>query len=121
MRLEDLEDIDNIDIEEQMYMQESDEEEIDAEEEEDIFDQDDFIKDARLKLNEKNLEIDLSLPECKRKHYAFKKDKEYYEGYVLTQMHEDIYIFFVYNKDCPNGKTKKFILSDLYQVKPNQN
>lgn len=111
MNIDEIEDIDNVDLEEQMYQMDMSE----NEEENDDFNPEDFHFRDLLTAN--NLDIDLSCAECDRKNYSFKKNREVYTGHVLCALGQDAYVFSVKKKGESEYHTKKFYLYEIIQIK----
>ena len=123
-------DIDNRDIEREMYIQDLEEEALeeqdiadDAEEQEEEKIQKEAEKtyyQTRRTINAKNLDLDLDIEvEQLRPIYLWEslKDGQIYEGYVVHKFDNNTYIFNVSVKDGNEFKLKKFTLDNLKQIK----
>lgn len=105
-------DVDNVDVEEELYARECEEEEmyLDAQAEEA-----EEAEEEEAELNESNLDMDmLKTCETDRRVYSFKKDGVPYRGYVIYKMSKGVYVFSVEDNDTSCGrKSKKFSLDDI--------
>lgn len=115
-------DIDNRDIEEEMYNSELEQEEIENLENAENAEIEENIKNAEKLgkvLNKKNLDIDLANKcENTRNIYKFKKDGILYSGYVIYKFNKDEYIFCIEDKTSETGKkSKKFNINEIKQEK----
>ena len=118
-------DIDNRDIEHEMYIQDLEEEQ----EEQDITDEE--LEDTqeetektyyqtRRTINTKNLDLDLDIElEQLRPVYLWEslKDGQTYEGRVVHKFDNNTYIFNASVKGANEFKLKKFTLDNLKQIK----
>lgn len=123
-------DIDNRDIEREMYIRDLEEE---AQEEQDIADeakeqeeekiQEEIEKNyyqTRRTINTKNLDLDLIIyAEQLRPVYLWEslKDGQIYEGYVVHKFDNVSYIFNASVKGANEFKLKKFTLDNIKQIK----
>ena len=123
-------DIDNRDIEREMYIQDLEEE---AQEEQDIADeaeaqeeekiQEEAVKtyyQTRRTINAKNLDLDLGIEvEQLRPVYLWEslKDGQIYEGCVVHKFDNNSYIFNASVKGVNEFKLKKFTLDNIKQIK----
>lgn len=123
-------DIDNRDIEREMYIRDLEEE---AQEEQDIADeakeqeeekiQEEIEKNyyqTRRTINTKNLDLDLIIyAEQLRPVYLWEslKDGQIYEGYVVHKFDNVSYIFNASVKGTNEFKLKKFTLDNIKQIK----
>ena len=118
-------DIDNRDIEHEMYIQDLEEEQ----EEQDITDEE--LEDTqeetektyyqtRRTINTKNLDLDLGIEvEQLRPIYLWEslKDGQTYEGCVVHKFDNNSYIFNASIKGANEFKLKKFTLNNIKQIK----
>ena len=123
-------DIDNRDIEEEMYIQDLEEE---AQEEQDIADEAEDREEEKIQeetektyyqtrrtINTKNLDLDLGIiAEQLRPVYLWEslKDGQTYEGYVVHKFDNNTYIFNASVKGVNEFKLKKFTLDNIKQIK----
>ncbi len=123
-------DIDNRDIEREMYIQDLEEE---AQEEQDIVNeaeeqeeekiQEEAVKtyyQTRRTINVKNLDLDLGIDaEQLRPVYLWEslKDGQIYEGCVVHKFDNNSYIFNASVKGANEFKLKKFTLDNIKQIK----
>ena len=123
-------DIDNRDIEEEMIINDIEEEEqeeedaknkeIEQQEEKEAEEAEKSYYQTRRVLNEKNLNLDLTIPnEDARPRYMWEssKDNMFYKGYVVHKFDSTSFIFNASLKDENNFKLKKFKITDIKQVK----
>lgn len=123
-------DIDNRDIEREMYIQDLEEE---AQEEQDIADKAEEQEEEKIQkeaektyyqtrrtINAKNLDLDLCIKdEQLRPVYLWEslKDGQIYEGGVVHKFDNNTYIFNASVKGSNEFKLKKFILDNIKQIK----
>ena len=123
-------DIDNRDIEREMYIQDLEEEaqeeqniadEVDEQEEEKIQEEaEKTYYQTRRTINAKNLDLDLGInAEQLRPVYLWEslKDGQTYEGCVVHKFDNNTYIFNASVKGANEFKLKKFTLDNLKQIK----
>lgn len=114
-------DIDNIDLQEEMYERDIIEEEAENEEQlEEMLEEEaeEIAISLRKALTARNLNNDLDIKNEKyRNVYTFKYHDEVYTGFVIYKLNKNAYIFSVEDNDSPNGrKSKKFNLSEIKQI-----
>lgn len=123
-------DIDNRDIEREMYIQDLEEE---AQEEQDIAEEAEEQKEEKIQeeiektyyqtrrtINTKNLDLDLGIyAEQLRPVYLWEslKDGQTYEGYVIHKFDNNTYVFNASVKGINEFKLKKFTLDNIKQIK----
>ena len=123
-------DIDNRDIEQEMYIQDLEEE---AQEEQEIADEAEEQEEEKIQkeaektyyqirrtINTKNLDLDLCIvAEQHRPVYLWEslKDGQIYEGYVVHKFDNNTYIFNASVKGVNEFKLKKFTLDNIKQIK----
>lgn len=123
-------DIDNRDIEGEMYIQDLEDE---AQEEQDIADEVENLEEEKVQketektyyqtrrtINTKNLDLDLDIKEEQlRPVYLWEslKDGQTYEGCVVHKFDNNTYIFNASIKGSNEFKLKKFTLDNLKQIK----
>lgn len=123
-------DIDNRDIEREMYIQDLEEE---AQEEQDIAEEVEEQKEEKIQeeiektyyqtrrtINTKNLDLDLGIyAEQLRPVYLWEslKDGQIYEGYVIHKFDNNTYVFNASVKGANEFKLKKFTLANIKQIK----
>lgn len=123
-------DIDNRDIEREMYIQDLEEE---AQEEQDIAEEAEEQKEEKIQeeiektyyqtrrtINTKNLDLDLGIyAEQLRPVYLWEslKDGQIYEGYVIHKFDNNTYVFNTSVKGANEFKLKKFTLDNIKQIK----
>jgi hypothetical protein len=123
-------DIDNRDIEREMYIQDLEEE---AQEEQDIAEEAEEQKEEKIQeeiektyyqtrrtINTKNLDLDLGIyAEQLRPVYLWEslKDGQTYEGYVIHKFDNNTYVFNASVKGANEFKLKKFTLDNIKQIK----
>jgi hypothetical protein len=123
-------DIDNRDIEREMYIQDLEEE---AREEQDIAEEAEEQKEEKIQeeiektyyqtrrtINTKNLDLDLGIyAEQLRPVYLWEslKDGQTYEGYVIHKFDNNTYVFNASVKGVNEFKLKKFTLDNIKQIK----
>ena len=123
-------DIDNRDIEGEMYIQDLEDE---AQEEQDIADEVENLEEEKIQketektyyqtrrtINTKNLDLDLDIKEEQlRPVYLWEslKDGQTYEGCVVHKFDNNTYIFNASIKGSNEFKLKKFTLDNLKQIK----
>jgi hypothetical protein len=123
-------DIDNRDIEREMYIQDLEEE---AREEQDIAEEAEEQKEEKIQeeiektyyqtrrtINTKNLDLDLGIyAEQLRPVYLWEslKDGQTYEGYVIHKFDNNTYVFNASVKGANEFKLKKFTLDNIKQIK----
>lgn len=114
-------DIDNIDLQEEMYERDIIEEEAENEEQlEEMLEEEAEETAISLcrALTARNLNNDLDIKNEKdRTVYTFKYRGDVYTGFVIFKLDKNTYIFSVEDKDSSNGrKSKKFNLSEIKQI-----
>lgn len=123
-------DIDNRDIEREMYIQDLEEE---AQEEQDIAEEAEEQKEEKIQeeiektyyqtrrtINTKNLDLDLGIyAEQLRPVYLWEslKDGQIYEGCVIHKFDNNTYVFNASVKGANEFKLKKFTLANIKQIK----
>ena len=123
-------DIDNRDIEREMYIQDLEEE---AQEEQDIAEEAEEQKEEKIHeeiektyyqtrrtINTKNLDLDLGIyAEQLRPVYLWEslKDGQIYEGYAIHKFDNNTYVFNASVKGSNEFKLKKFTLDNIKQIK----
>ena len=111
-------DIDNIDLQEEMYERDINEEEAENEKKlEEMLEEEseEAAISLRRALTARNLNNDLDIKnERDRNVYTFKYRGDVYTGFVIFKLDKNTYIFSVKDKDSSTGyKSKKFNLSEI--------
>lgn len=114
-------DIDNIDLQEEMYERDINEEEAENEKKlEEMLEEEaeEAAISLRRALTARNLNNDLDIKnERDRNVYTFKYRGDVYTGFVIFKLDKNTYIFSVKDKDSSTGyKSKKFNLSEIKQI-----
>lgn len=111
-------DIDNIDLQEEMYERDINEEEAENEKKlEEMLEEEaeEAAISLRRALTARNLNNDLDIKnERDRNVYTFKYRGDVYTGFVIFKLDKNTYIFSVKDNDSSTGyKSKKFNLSEI--------